>query len=149
MSVLETGMQRPAPQGLARAQLARQQRLAEARMHGELEARLHRRSSWLGVLRLLLFAVAAVFVVQAVRTAEDLLLRGFLPPILVFALVVVIHTRVQKSAERARRRRVLAEESAARLAGAMGPGASGELPARPASDLDAGRATLRDEGARH
>ncbi|UCE03636.1 MAG: hypothetical protein JSW67_05475 [Candidatus Latescibacterota bacterium] len=134
---------------MAAVEAFRNERLEEARACGAVEARLHTRSNWLGALRLLLFAVASIFIVQAIRTTPELLGRGAAPTAVLFGVVVWIHRRIRQREELAARQRRLALESAARLQGATGPGASTWLPPHPVSLLDAGRAGTAPEGEFH
>jgi hypothetical protein len=87
--------------------------------------------------------------VQAWRGAGGAARAGTLLAVAVFVAVVLYHGRVQGAEDRARRRRLLAEESAARLAGGIGPGAGEPLPERPVSDLEAGCAVHRPEEPSH
>lgn len=125
------------------------QRERDVVRHGADEARFRRLSWWLGLARLVLFVIFVVVMIQATRTTPDLVLQGALPTALVFVVVVRVHVLVRRRGATARGRRILAAESAARIAGAHGPGAAGTLPKQALSNLDAGRATLRDEGPTH
>ncbi len=122
---------------------ARQQEAAAAAVR---ERRGRRLSSGIGLVR---FAVFVVFVILAVRVVGHSTMSSAWPAAagLVFAAVVAVHARVRSAADHAARERQLSAESAARLGGAFGPGAgassSGQLPAHPASDLDAGEAVFR------
>ena len=125
------------------------QRSAEAVAQQQEEARWHRRSFWLGAARLLVFALFTVAFVQTVRVSLWWGLLGMLPLALLFASLVLLHLRVRAREERARRRRLLALECLARLQGGHGPGVATLLPATPCSALDAGSATVVNEGAMH
>lgn len=145
---------RPSPQAPTATQddaveaLSRQ-RQHDVAVHAAAEARFKRMSWWLGLARLALFVVFVVFMIQSTRSTPDLFYQRALPTVLAFAIVVRVHVVVRRRGATARGRRILAAESAARMAGARGPGASGVLPRQPLSNLDAGRATLRDEGDAH
>lgn len=125
-------------------------RLAEAAAHGAIEARFDFWSRLCGGARLVLFALLVVLVVRAVRGAG-----GAAPAIawlagVAFVLLVLVHGRILAIRERARRRRLLAQESAARLGGGIGPGAGARLTfGAAATDLDAGHAVYRPEEPAH
>ena len=127
----------------------RTDRLQQAATYAGVEKRRGAQSGWLGALRLVVFAAGVVFLIRSLRGESHLLLQGFVPAVGVFAGVVWLHGRVRVRLETARRRRMLTEESAARLAGGCGPGSAADLVARPASALDAGLAGLRDAGPLH
>lgn len=126
-----------------------EKRQAEAAHFATAESRHRQVSWWFGVLRLLLFAFGMFAVVQTFRDNADWVLRGVVPSGLVFVLVVIWHRRIQRRQETARRCKLLARESAARLHGGSGPGASTSIPRQPLSDLDAGRASFLSEGQTH
>jgi hypothetical protein len=109
---------------------------------------LRGRSRVCGALRLVLFAAGVTCIVLAFRSAVAWRWAA-VASFGLFFVVVAIHVRVQDAERRARRRRLLAEESAARLQGGLGPGAGTELPERPVSPLDAGLAVFRAESAVH
>jgi hypothetical protein len=134
---------------LRAAAAQREARLAEARRHEARQQQQRSRSRACGTLRLALFAVAVGLGVQVWRGAGGLQRAGLPAAVVAFAAVVAVHGRVQRNADRARRQRLLAEESAARLAGGYGPGAGTGLPAQPGSDLEAGLAVHRPEDAAH
>ena len=113
------------------------------------EEQWRRRSWWLGLGRLVVFGLFSVAFVQSVRVSPAWVGRGMVPAAVVFAALVVVHARVRARQEGARRQRILATESLARLRGAEGPGAVSQVPARPCSALDAGRAGLGDAGVVH
>ena len=113
------------------------------------EARWRRHSWWLGVARIAVFVLFSVAFVQSVRVSPAWVGRGMLPAAVVFTALVFVHARVRRRQEEARRRRILATESLARLGGAEGPGAVAHLPASPTSALDAGRAGVGDAGLQH
>ena len=115
-----------------------EKRQAEAAHFATAENRHRQVSWWFGVLRLLLFAFGMFAVVQTFRDNANWVLRGVVPSAVVFVLVVIWHRRIQRRQETARRSKLLAQESAARLRGGSGPGASTSIPRQPLSDLDAG-----------
>lgn len=119
-------------------------RRQEAAAHAAVEAGLRRRSRFLGVLRLVVFAAAVALVVRAAR-AESPGTAAAALGVLAFAALVAVHARVLAAVDRVRRARLLAQESAARLAGGTGPGTGAALRANPVSDLDAGLAVHRPE----
>lgn len=137
-----------APRGLGTAALA-QKRAGEVQVYANEESRYRRRSWWLGLARLAVFASIVFFLIQSTRASPAIVYQRALPAALLFALVVHLHVWVRHREERARRQRILAAESGARMRGAQGPGARGALPVRPVSQLDAGRAGLHDEGRAH
>ena len=114
------------------------------RTHAAREAVLHRRSRLCGAGRLILFAVATVLAVQGAR-GDAARARGAAAVTLAFVALVMVHRRVQAAETRARRQRVLAEESAARLDGGFGPGAAAPLPESPSTVIEAGAAVYRTE----
>jgi hypothetical protein len=122
-----------------------EQRQAEVRLAAATEKRYRGISWWFGVARLLLFAFATFASVQMFRSDPLWLPRAVLPTAVVFAVVVTMHRRVQASRETARRRKLLAHESAQRLQHGSGPGASTTIPHPAVSPLDAGTATFRRE----
>jgi hypothetical protein len=124
-----------------------QQRDVEAARFAAQEMRHRRVSWWYGVARLILFAFAMFSLVQTFRSDVLWLPRAVLPATLAFFAVVVAHRRVQQRQETARRCRLLAQESAGRLRGGSGPGASVSIPSSAVSALDAGDATTSEEVA--
>jgi len=115
-----------------------------ATVQARAEHRERQRMQACATARLLLFAVFSVVAIRAVAERTSLAPVGL--SALAFVAAVAIHTRVRDAHAWARRRRFLAEESLARLAGATGPGGAGTLPAQPCSALDAGLPVYRDEG---
>ena len=83
--------------------------------------------------------------VQMFRGDPLWLPRAVLPSTVAFVFVVLLHRRVQSRRETARRRKVLAAESAQRLQHGSGPGASTTIPIPAVSALDAGTAPFRHE----
>jgi len=91
--------------------------------------------------------MAAVFAVQSAR-GDTSRARAAAAVSLSFVALVMVHRRVQDAELRARRQRLLAEESIARLGGGSGPGAAAPLPEAPATLLEAGAAVYRDDAPR-
>jgi len=121
-------------------------RTRERSDHAAREAMHRRRSRGCGAARLIVFAGAMLLVIRG-ALGDATAGRAAVAGAVLFALLVVVHRRVQRAELRARRQRLLVEECLARLAGSVGPGAGAPL-TETATGLEAGDALHRDEAPR-